>query len=147
MSQLKQFDDTVFDEDEYETPPQLYNELCYKTGIKPKLDVAANTSNRKCLEYLKDGLHESWNKDVWCNPPHSITEKFVRKACEQWHKNNINILMIIPTNTMSSSFWHECIEPYAEYFAIRGRIRFLRFGHPAKHASRNAYVCVIWRKR
>jgi phage N-6-adenine-methyltransferase len=150
MSELKQYDDTVYDEDEYETPSELYNKLCFLYGVKPALDVAADSINRKCLDYYdrqKDGLSFRWTSDVWCNPPHTKTGAFVRKAYNEWSANNINIMMIIPTNTMSSKFWHHCIENIAETHAILGRIRFRQFGRLAPSSARNAYVCVIWRKR
>ena len=149
MSELKSFDENVVEEDEYETPPELYKDLCKKYDISPELDVCADALNKKCDYYFDmtmDGLYNPWRHDVWCNPPHSITEKFVRRAKFQWKKYNINIMMIIPTNTMSSIFWHECIEDIAEYHAIKGRPRFLQNGKKAPHISRNAYVCVIWRK-
>lgn len=153
MSELKEFDDGIFDEDEYETPKKLYEELCTKYNIQPSLDVAANQENKKCYEWFgpdlrKDSLKINWNynRDVWCNPPHSKTEQFVRKAHKEWQEGNINIIMIIPTNTMSSRFWHECIEGIAEYHAVEGRPRFLKNGRPSIFNSRNAYVCVLWRK-
>jgi len=150
MSELKEFDDTVHDEDEYETPYQLFLDLCRKYKIQPQLDVAATGRNTKTEEYLDDALIQPWDHhglDVWCNPPHSKTREFVYRAYSQWHAHNINIMMIMPTNTMSSVFWDSCIEDIAEYHAIKGRITFLHHGKPAPNHSRNAYVCVIWRAR
>ena len=144
------FDKTEKDEDEYETPLNLFETLCFVYEIAPKLDVCATSQNKKCNIFFHkhyDALRYSWIYDTWCNPPHSRTEDFVRNAYQQWLNHNINIIMIIPTNTMSSLFWHDCIEGIAEFHAIKGRIRFLQNGKPAKYSSRNAYVCVIWRKR
>jgi len=56
-------------------------------------------------------------------------------------------MMILPANTVSSQYWHDCIEGIAEYHPIKGRIRFLRDGKPSEYPSRNAYVVVIWRAR
>lgn len=135
--------------DEYETPDELYHSLCEKYHIEPHYDVACNVDNVKCFAGLTHSLDDNihWTRDVWCNPPHSKNEEFVRKAYLEWIRNNINILMILPTNTMSSKYWHECIEGNAEYHPIKGRIRFLVDGKPSEHCSRNAYVCVIWRAR
>lgn len=146
--------------DEYETPDELYNKLCNDYDIIPHLDVATNQKNSKCefgLFYANEShnaLNYEWHHpeldisvNVWCNPPHSLNEKFVRKAFEQWQKHNINIMMLLPCNTQSSKYWHECIEGVAEYHPIKGRIRFLVGGKPSKHASRNAYCIVIWRKK
>lgn len=146
--------------DEFETPKELYKELCKKYKLNPRLDVACSYidgyCNKKCYEGWFEGmdsLNIDWvptgglKVDVWCNPPHSLTERFVKKACEQWKKHNINVMMIIPANTMSSQYWEGFIEGFAEYHPIRGRIRFLVDGKPTKYHSRNAYVCVIFRKR
>lgn len=136
--------------DEYETPHDIFNSLCEKYQIIPMIDVCANVDNKKCSDFFDidtDGLTYDWTVDVWCNPPHSITGKFVEKAFNEWTKNNINIMMLIPANTCSSVYWHDFIEGNAEYHAIKGRIRFLRNGSPSDHVSRNAYMCVIFRKR
>jgi phage N-6-adenine-methyltransferase len=136
--------------DEYETPHDVFNSLCAKYEITPMIDVCANVDNKKCSDFfgvVVDGLLCSWTVDVWCNPPHSMTGKFVEKAFDEWNENNINIMMIIPANTCSSIYWHDFIEGSAEYHAIKGRIRFLRGGEPSKFMSRNAYMCVIFRKR
>lgn len=142
-----------FDKDDYwETPNELFRELCKKFKVTPVLDVACTLKNGMCKDgYYKDrgmdGLSLPWKKTIWCNPPHSQTESWVRKAFVEWNKHNTTIMMILPTNTMSSNFWHEYIEGKAEYHPLEGRIRFLQDGKPSKYPSRNAYVCIIWRKK
>jgi len=139
--------------DEWETPQELFYFLCTKYNIFPDTDVCATNHNSKCIGYIDkemDCLKHDFqyhNKGLWCNPPHSLNEEFVRKMYKQWKKYNIPIIMIIPANTMSSNYWHECIEGIAETHSIKGRIRFLYEGKPAKDVSRNAYVCVIWRRK
>ena len=135
--------------DDYETPTQLYKELCFTHAIEPKIDVCANVDNKKCQDFFGvnvDSLLCSWTVDAWVNPPHSMTGKFVEKACNEWKKHNINVMMIIPANTCSSKYWHEFIQPYASYYPIMGRIRFLHEGKLSEHMSRNAYMCVVFRK-
>jgi site-specific DNA-methyltransferase (adenine-specific) len=135
--------------DEWETPKELFDELCDKYNIFPRLDPCATNANRKCLMFFtkeENALEQEWEYDVWCNPPHSITGEFVRKAHTEWIKNNINIMMLVPANTVSTVWWHECVEGVAEYHPVKGRIRFIRDGEPSKFQSRNAYMCVIFRK-
>ena len=113
------------------------------------IDVCATRENSKCVLYFTEkdnGLVQSWDQDIWCNPPHSMTGDFVKKAYSEWLKNNINILLLIPANTVSTGYWHEYIEDIAEYHAVKGRIRFLRDGLPSKFQSRNSYMLVIYRK-
>lgn len=135
--------------DEYETPRELFKELCSIHNIFPKIDVCANANNKKCRDFFGvnvDGLRCEWAVDVWCNPPHSMTGDFVKKAYEQWKENNVNIMMIIPANTCSSKYWHKYIEGNAKYYAVKGRIRFLHEGKPSQFMSRNAYMCIVFRK-
>lgn len=160
MEELKKFDPAVDpDEDSYETPLKLMGHMAKNYGLKFELDCAAVKENRVCIEYLDDALHQEWvikvGKDVvlvddWCNPPHSLTEEFVRRANAQHKKWNINICMIVPTNCQSAKFWQELIENekfcYIENHPIAGRPHFLKNGRKTKFGSRNAYRVIIWRK-
>ena len=144
--------------DEWETPNELFNFLIGKTGISPKIDVCATYENRKCPAHfgfdnfdktIQDGLNTQWFADSWCNPPHSLTGKFVEKAYRENKENNIKILMLIPANTMSSNYFHEYVlnNVRASYFPIKGRIKFLQNGKESKFISRNAYICVVFNHR
>ena len=141
--------------DDYKTPQGLYVRLCLEYGIEPELDVCANSGNTQCDRHIEESanaLSIDWSWDSWCNPPHSKTGAFVKKAFEQWRKNNINIMMIIPANSISSNYWHEFIEGNAEYHPIHGRIRFLIPNDEdvyisSNFMSRNAYICVIFRQK
>lgn len=136
-------------DDEFETPEMLFELLCLKYNLKPECDVAADNKNHKCGCYFtkKDNaLEQEWRQDVWCNHPHTLHAQFVEKCHQQWQKNNINILMIIPANCCRTTYWHDHIEGIAEYHAIKGSIRFLQDGKLSKDSSRNAYLVVIWRK-
>lgn len=137
-------------DDNYETPAKLFKDLCKQYHIRPKLDVCATKQNTKCINFFDkrtNGLELDWILSSFCNPPHSETGLWVKKAFEQHIQNNIDVMLLIPANTMSSHYWHTFIEDIAEYHAIQGRIRFLINGKPSSHSSRNAYVCVIYRKR
>jgi hypothetical protein len=152
-------------DDEYETPIELYYELCRKYEIDPMLDVATNSINGhfngKCRDNFTpefDALKHDWHPtqtvykqyDVWCNPPHSLTEEFVLKADEQWKKLNINILMIVPANAICAHYFDPILSGspiHASYHRIPGRPVFLRDGKPAPNSSRNSYFAVVWRKR
>jgi len=150
--------------DEWETPREMYNELCRWSGIYPELDVCANYTNSKCERWLEDALIEPWmiwshtedsgfmyerSVDIWCNPPHSKTEEFVKRAYDQHRKYNMNIIMIIPANSLCT-FYAQCyiVSPKdVDYYPLSKRPRFLRDGKPSKYPSRNGYFVVIWRKK
>lgn len=134
--------------DEYETPVSLFNELCTKYQQCPQTDAAANEKNTKCGAFLTDiaTLGDVDRGDIWCNPPHSMNGYCVKLCHDYWKKWNRNVMMILPTNTMSSIYWHELIENKGHYHPIKGRIKFLVNGEQSKHQSRNAYCVVVWNK-
>jgi len=141
--------------DEWETPDVLLQHLWEKYNIHPKLDVAANYTNSKCQCHLLNGLEQEWtigdkdpepNIDIWCNPPHSKNEEFVKKAYDQWVKHNINIMMILPANTMCTNYAENWIEPFAEYHPINRKFCKFLYKGEKKDSSRNGYFVVIWRR-
>lgn len=141
-------------DDEFWTPKSLYEDLCKHYNFYPNLDAAANADNTKCEHFLTNALYEEWiihqptQTRVWCNPPHSQTAMFVMRAGWQYAKyENLEIMMIVPANFMSTDVWHNYVEGMREYHAIKGRPRFLRHGVPSKFPSRNAYVVILWRKK
>ena len=158
--------------DDWWTPKWLFSQLCALYKFKPRLDVACSLESNMCEEGIgagvgkgEDALQCDWVYlgddpdnyqvvDVWCNPPNSIVGKFILKAYEQFKKfseEGMKIMMIIPTNTMSSkAFWNGIQIPQDNgervfYKPIYKRIPFLEHGKPSKYGSaRNAYLVVIW---
>ena len=145
---LKEFDNKpVDDDDQYETPGELYESLCKEYDIFPRLDVCANKNNTKCDLFLEDALHVNWFYDTWCNPPHSKTEEFVKRARTQHLEHNINILMIVPANSICASYFDGVFDRHVDYYRISGRPQFLRDGKKSRFPSRNSYFAVVWRKK
>ena len=136
--------------DEYETPDSLFLELCTKHGITPELDAAADYRNTKApYWYYKDdsSLNKKWDVDTWVNPPHSLTKQFARHADLQWSENNINILMLVPANSICANYFDDIFENnHATYHRINGRPTFLVNGRPCSAPARNSYFAVIWRE-
>lgn len=157
MNEFKLIDDRQEpDEDSYETDPKLINRFRKQYHLDFFLDAAANDKNKKCNYYLGDALHQEWvwpngyKVDVWCNPPHSLNEEFIKRADAQHKKHNINICMIVPANCQSMPTWHRLIESEIELITenhpIKGRPNFFKLGRKTKFPSRNAYRVIIWRK-
>jgi len=139
--------------DEFETPKELFNEFCNKHKLRPTLDACATKENTLCKNYLNDGLNQSWHitkekgGSVWCNPPHSLTGKFVKKAFEEHLKHDLTIMMLIPANVVSSNFFHNYVLPYASIHFVKGRITFNYKGKPTQYNSRNAYLLIIYESK
>jgi len=139
--------------DEWETPQELIDYLCEKYKITIRLDVACTDKNSKCVYGYFDALNKEWygpnseSFDVWCNPPHSKNEEFVKKAYDQWVKHNINIMMILPANSMCTNYADNWIESFAEYHPINRKFCKFLYKGEKKDSSRNGYFVVIWRKK
>jgi len=137
--------------DEWETPQELFDYLCEKYKITPRMDVACTDDNCKTEYRLPNfsSLEMDWvnayKSDVWCNPPHSLNEEFVKKAYEQWVKHNLNIMMILPANAMCTNYAENWIDPFAEYHPINRKFCKFLYKGEKKDNSRNGYFVVIWR--
>lgn len=143
--------------DDWETPQELFDYIVGEIGFTPELDVCAEYGNNKCPKFYskeEDGLAHEWRVwNVWINPPHSQNRKWVQYANEQWRRNNINIVILIPANVMSSKYFHEYVmlekksTKLVDFFPLLGRIQFHKDGKPSEHKSRNAYIVVTFKKR
>lgn len=161
--------------DEWETEQKLYDKLCQQYGLDPWLDVCANsqTQNMKCFHYFdfhvgEDALQLEWNdcicnvktaepseitNDVWCNPPHSRTKAFVLQAHEQWLTHNINIIMLVPLQTLGRKYFNDIFDNYItpkkgiEWHRVQPRPVF---HNPLQEKPENAkqeYIVIIWRRQ
>ena len=70
-------------QDDYETPEDLFYDLCNKYKIFPTLDVCSTKENSKCLNCIteqEDSLLYQWTETFFMNPPYSKVAKFMKKA-------------------------------------------------------------------
>ena len=144
--------------DEWETQKELFDYLCKIYSIHPKIDAAATLENSKCTINFRDALNCEWKQfrtklDVWCNPPHSITKSFVLKAHEQWLKRNINILMLVPLQSIGRKYFNEIFDNYitpkkgVEWHRIQPRPTFIHPDQEKQENARQEYIVLIWRKQ
>ena len=175
MQQLKQYDDkkgkiprhkqASSKDDNLETPDELYQYLCETNDIKCELDPFANSKNSKCyyyftyeqnalnLEYLipngKPTDHKP--KGVFINHPHTLHKEVLEHTKNQWSKHDLDILLIIPANTVRPPFWNEFIGKYLHQGIEveplinqngNGYLNFKKEGKSTKFDSRNGYLLV-----
>jgi phage N-6-adenine-methyltransferase len=102
------------------------------------LDAAAAAHNARCDRYFDaetDGLRQSWAGElVWCNPPYSSIEPWVRKAWAEaeWTRG---IVMLLPNNRTEQRWWQRLVEPRRDRPGsglrvefLPGRMRFIKAG-------------------
>lgn len=125
------------DVDDRATHPVHFAEFEARFG-EFTLDVAAAEHNTKCDRYFDratDGLRQSWaGEHVWCNPPFSSIEPWVRKAWEE-APGTRGIVMILPANRTEQKWWQALVEPVRDrpesglrVEFLPGRMRFIKAG-------------------
>ena len=107
------------------TPQEFFDPLHVEFGFT--LDVAASSSNTKCLRYFThadDGLRQPWAPNVcWMNPPYG-------RGIEQWREKAYDSAQVGATvvclvkATPDTQWWHT-YAPYAEIRFVVGRLTFV----------------------
>lgn len=113
--------------DDLGTDPTLFAKLDARFGFT--LDVAASHANAKCERYYTiddDGLSQSWDGRVWCNPPYSQIGAWVEKAWLEWWNNSELTVMLLPANRPEQGWWQDHVEPYRDRPRSPLRVEFLR---------------------
>ncbi len=130
MTKAQKHQTVVNENDNWETPPLMLQEILKKYDIHPMYDVCATLQNTKFPKYFtpeQNGLSQEWNQDFFMNPPYSEINLWMKKAYDQHRKHNVNALILVFAKT-SVKWWHEYVEGKAETHFQKGRIRFLLNG-------------------
>lgn len=94
--------------------------LCMRiAGVEAwDLDVAADEESHWAPKWFgaeQDGLKQHWEGRVWCNPPYSDIEPWVRKAWSEADRGVMKTLaMLLPANRTEQPFWCEMVEPFRD---------------------------------
>jgi hypothetical protein len=103
-------------DDRYTTTPTMHLVKQF-VGVKVfDLDPAACEESHKAVAYFTvedNGLEQPWFGWVFCNPPFSDLESWVKKAWGEIHRC-AGIAMIMPANRAEQGFWQELIEPFRD---------------------------------
>lgn len=143
-------------------------EICMRlAGVDAwDLDVAADEEShwgRGWYTIDEDGLKQPWIGRVWCNPPYSDIEPWVKRA---WHETSITqrasvVAMLLPCNRTEQPWWQKNIEPVRDSGPLDEsgvvlRTHFLpkrlKFGHPGNREAIGVgsppFGCVllVWRR-
>lgn len=109
----------INNDDNYATPPELYNSLNKVYGF----DFDPCPYNES--EIKIDGLELEWGVSNFINPPYSrkLKEAFVEKGVKEMKKGKLCVFLL-PVST-STSLFHDVIKPNAsEIIFLEGRVKF-----------------------
>jgi phage N-6-adenine-methyltransferase len=139
--------------DTFQTPDHLFEDLNQKFSFE--VDAACSSQNKKlpqgfCVDEDVNGLTQSWGGlRVFCNPPFSEKDKWIRKAHDEVQNNNCPlVVMVLPTNSMSSAVWDDVIYPNYKFDVLRGRVSFINpeTGKPATGNNSGTTIVYFWKK-
>lgn len=115
------------------------------------IDVAATAANAKLPRFYTaedDGLAQDWGGErVWCNPPYSSIEPWIRKAHASVGADLI--VLLLPANRTEQGWWQRHIEPFRRRGELAveflpGRLRFLSPGQTEiKPNERPPFGCCL----
>jgi phage N-6-adenine-methyltransferase len=121
--------------DDRGTTPEMFAPLHER--FRFTIDVAAQPHNAKLPRFFtpeQDGLAQSWaGERVWCNPPYSDIEPWVRKAWAEAPYCGV-VVMLLPANRTEQGWWQREVEPRRDREDglrcefIAGRPRFIAAG-------------------
>lgn len=118
-----------YDTDCWRTP--LYVFMWVLSMYSIDADAAATVYNKLCDVYFEDGLATAWHavaSMVWCNPPYSALDEWIRKAARESHLGCGSVLLVPAFN--GTVRWRDSVIGVAEtVWLITGRIAFI---HPTK---------------
>jgi site-specific DNA-methyltransferase (adenine-specific) len=132
---------------DWETPKDLFHDLSAEFGPFD-IDVAASNENALCDEFYDeevDGLANSWNGRVWCNPPYGrAIGKWAQKAVHEIGVGRASVVvMLLPART-DTRWFHEYVKPHADEIRfLCGRLKFSNAENPAPFPS----MVVIFRDK
>jgi len=134
--------------DNMQTPDFLFKDLNKKFNFT--VDGAAIKSNKKCLKHFNDGLASSWSGHrVFCNPPFSQKEVWLKKAHDEVLEGNCPLcVMILPSNSTDTKGWHKYVFGKFHYEILEGRVSFIdpETGQPKKGNNSGTALVYFWRK-
>ena len=136
------------------TPKYLFEQL--NNIFKFDVDAACIKANSLCDEgfYFDlgfDGLTQVWgNRAIFCNPPFSQKAKWMEKAHWEVTEGNCPVcVMLLPTNSMDASCWHDWVYSKCHrYDILNRRVAFIdpATGKPKKGNDSGLTIVYFLRK-
>ena len=113
-------------DNEYYTPKwvvDLFGDFDYDPATVKEKAIEFGIKNYDTIE--SDGLTKDWKKykRIWCNPPFTIKQDFLRKAQETYDECGNEIYMLFPIEFMTTKRFHDIVKGGTVYIP-NGRINF-----------------------
>ena len=110
--------------DFWATPQAFFDKV--NAEFQFTMDACALPETAKCTTYYTpetDGLNSPWHGRVWCNPPYSDIEPWIRKAEAELIGGGIELAVLLVPSRTGTAWWHRYAQHH-EIRWIRGRLKF-----------------------
>ncbi len=123
--------------DNWQTPPELYNEL------NKEFDFDFDPCP---LKPTFDGLNIDWKKRCYVNPPYSKIKEFLIKAHEEINKGNTDIVVFLTFSNTDTKWFHDYVYNQSEIRFLKGRLKFLNEDGKIQNSAMRPSMIIILRK-
>ena len=122
--------------DDWYTPSSIIEparRILWSIDLDPASCALANevVKAKKYFTIDDDGLSQDWFGNVWCNPPYSDTDRWVKKALKEFREEKINHCLFLCNASVDSRYVHRLL--YFPNCFLLGRVAFW---HPGKETGR-----------
>jgi len=90
------------------------------------LDPCASVENAKCPQFFTkddDGLSKDWTGRVFCNPPYSDIEPWMKKGHDAVNVGGADVVVFLVPSRTGTKWWHS-YAVHHELRWVRGRLKF-----------------------
>ncbi len=114
--------------DEWYTPKSIvdiFTKGNYDNWMDPATNefIANKHGFKKFYTIHDNGLNQRWEGNVWCNPPFSLKDEFIKKAREYVDTTDNKVFMLLPAS-LETKIWHSYILGKAKIYIPNRRIKF-----------------------
>lgn len=99
-------------DNEYYTPKEIvsrFGQFEYDPATTPEKAAEFGVKEFDTIE--TDGLARDWTKyrRIWCNPPFTHKQEFLKKACETYRQTHADIYFLFPVEFTTTKRFHETL--------------------------------------
>lgn len=141
---------TINSKEDWITPVPFFKRLNKKIyelyGKHFTIDMCASHKNAKCKKYYtkkENGLLQNYEGEiVFCNPPYSEKEDWIKKCYNDAQKPNTIIVMLIPSAT-EIIVWHKYCMKADRILLCVGRVQFWLDGKKIKKSGNTIGSAIV----
>lgn len=131
------------DRDDYCTPPELFEKVQAAFSIRYDMACTIKTALTKMWE--RDNLVVAWpiGTALWCNPPFSNKEAFLKRALLYRNDNHV-IVFIVPNNARATKWWRAYALEADLIVNLSPRVHYFLDGVPQKAVPFDSCLLVYY---